>query len=345
MSEIFISHAVADQVLADTFVTFLKEAIGVPAKDIFCSSVDGQGIPLGDDFNEYMKSQIQNPKLVILLMTPRYMESWFCLMELGATWAKSHKALPIVVPPVKFNTISNTLGLKQGWSIDNDAKLIDLRKMITTTDIKLEDRIEHDWDKKRTVWKADLRKLLRTLAPATNVPASEHQEVQEELLSARRELAELQDAYGEATTTIDELKAAKDPAAVKAIMAKKTDFNAEAYFNDLVEKIADLRQPQISKSFYRNLIMDNYDKAAAINWYDNDQKLDGEKAIQYNIMENESPYAYRWASTKLKKLSAALRELGEFITSPEARDFVKGQERDGISMEVEDLEFWDYHLS
>jgi|GEM_PF-6445125 len=52
---------------------FLKEAIGVPSAAIFCSSVDGHGIPLGDDFNEYIKKQIQKPKLVILLMTPRYM--------------------------------------------------------------------------------------------------------------------------------------------------------------------------------------------------------------------------------------------------------------------------------
>ncbi len=147
MSDIFISHAVADKALADKFVAFLKEAIGVPAKSIFCSSIDGQSIPLGDDFNEYMKNQIQSPKLVILLMTPRYMESWFCLMELGATWAKSLKAVPIVVPPIRFSAISSTLGLKQGWSIDDHAKLIDLREMVKFSGIELEHRTEHDWDK------------------------------------------------------------------------------------------------------------------------------------------------------------------------------------------------------
>lgn len=156
MTDIFISHVVADKALADKFVAFLKEAIGVPAKSIFCSSIDGQNIPLGDDFNEYMKKQIQKPKLVILLMTPRYMESWFCLMELGATWAQSLKALPVVVPPIQFDVISSTLGLKQGWSIDNNAKLIDLRQMVQATGITLEHRTEHDWEKKRAVWKADL---------------------------------------------------------------------------------------------------------------------------------------------------------------------------------------------
>ena len=51
MTDIFISHAVVDQALAGKLVAFLKEAIGVPAKSIFCSSIDGQNIPLGADFN------------------------------------------------------------------------------------------------------------------------------------------------------------------------------------------------------------------------------------------------------------------------------------------------------
>jgi hypothetical protein len=41
MSNIFISHAVADQLLAKLLVDFLKEAIGVPTSAIFCSSVKG----------------------------------------------------------------------------------------------------------------------------------------------------------------------------------------------------------------------------------------------------------------------------------------------------------------
>ena len=84
MSEIFISHAVADKKLAKALVTFLKEAIGVPEKSIFCSSVKGHDIPLGADFNKYMKDKIQNPKLVILLITETYLERHFCLMELGS---------------------------------------------------------------------------------------------------------------------------------------------------------------------------------------------------------------------------------------------------------------------
>ncbi len=343
MTDIFISHAVADKALADKFVAFLKEAIGVPAKAIFCSSVDGQGIPLGGDFNEYMKRQIQNPKLVILLMTPRYMESWFCLMELGATWAKSLTALPIVVPPIKFSAISSTLGLRQGWSIDNFAKLIDLRDMIRSLEIKLEERTEHDWDKKRAAWNVDLKKLLKQLAPATNISASDHKAVQDELDAIKQELSSLQDVYEEASDTIEELKAAKDPAAVKTIMKKKKGFDAEGRFRELLEDISNLRS-HVSIRFYRNMIMDQYDKAVAIDWYDHDQKEDAERAIQYNLMDADEPHRFLWSGKKLSKVSTAVNALAEFLESEEAVDFVKEREREGYPMEVDDLEFWEKHL-
>ena len=343
MSDIFISHAVVDKALADGLVAFLKEAIGVPAKSIFCSSIDGQNIPLGYDFNEYMKQQIQSPKLVILLMTPSYLESWFCLMELGATWAKSHTALPIVVPPIKFSAISNTLGLKQGWSIDNDAKLIDLRQMIQSLDVKLEHRTEHDWEKKRAAWKVDLKKLVKKLAPATSVSASEHETVLGELEALKQELSGLQAAYEDATETIDELKAAKDPSAVKAIIAKKTGCDPEARFGELLSDIAELR-PKVSIYFYRNMIMDLYGKAVAVNWYDHDQKADALSAIQYNVMEADTPHDYLWSGKKLKKVAAAVKAIEEFIGSEEATAFVKEREEGGQTMELNDLEFWETNL-
>jgi hypothetical protein len=53
------------------------EAVGVPPKAIFCSSLPGFGVPLTHDFNKDMKEQINAADLVILLMTPAYMDSHF----------------------------------------------------------------------------------------------------------------------------------------------------------------------------------------------------------------------------------------------------------------------------
>lgn len=344
MADIFISHAVADKVLADKFVSFLKEAIGVPSTSIFCSSVDGHGIPLGDDFNEYMKKQIQKPKLVILLMTPRYMESWFCLMELGATWAISLNPLPIIVPPVQFNVISSTLGLKQGWKIEDHAKLNDLRAKIKGTGIDLEHRSDHDWDKKRTAWRADLGRLLKNIAEPTSVTVAEHEAVKEDLEDLRQQYENLEEEYQAANETIEELRAAKDPAAVKAIMQKKSGFNAEAHFNGLIGEISRAR-PKISIWFYRsNILMDRYGKAATIDWRDQQQKADMEAAIQYKLADPDAPHDFLWQATKLKRVAAAVKALEDFLGSPEAADLIKRREAEGISMEIDDLDFWEEHL-
>lgn len=342
MTDIFISHAVADKDLANKFVAFLKEAIGVPAKSIFCSSIDGQNIPLGVDFNDYMKEQIQKPKLVILLMTPRYMESWFCLMELGATWAQSLKALPIVVPPIKFSVVSSTLGLRQGWSIDNEERLNDLRDMVRSTGISLEGRTDHDWDKKRAVWKADLKKLVKKLAPATKVSASDHEALQAELDALKRELSALQEAYGEAGDTIEELKAAKDAVAVKAIMAKRKGSDVDSQFRELLEIISDLR-PKVSMSFFHNIILDHYGKAIPIDWFDADQKSDAENAVRYNLMDADVPHNFRWTG-KLKSLAIALNALDTFLESEEAANFVRRRIAEGHVMDTDDLEFWEENL-
>jgi hypothetical protein len=142
--------------------------IGVPSAAIFCSSLKGHGIPFTEDFNDYMKEQIQAPKLVVLIMTPAYLESAFCLMELGASWANSLQALPVVVPPVGFDTVSKTLGLKQAWDINDAAGLIDLRKLVREL-ITVEPRDEHTWEQKRAAWRIGLKKALKDLAKPTKV--------------------------------------------------------------------------------------------------------------------------------------------------------------------------------
>lgn len=54
---IFISHAVADKALVDRFVELLQIGSNVNGEDIFCSSLEGMGIPTGKNFIEFIKSQ------------------------------------------------------------------------------------------------------------------------------------------------------------------------------------------------------------------------------------------------------------------------------------------------
>ncbi|WP_075633705.1 TIR domain-containing protein [Rhizobium rhizosphaerae] len=168
MSEIFISHAVADRHLAELLVDFLTDAIGVPEKSIFCSSLPGHGNPLSHNFNTNMREQIQHPKLVILLMTPSYLDSRFCVMELGGTWALALKPLPIVVPPVTFTDVTNTLGQIQGWDITAKSDLETVRQLILET-LGIEGRGNYNFERKRSWWETGLTSALSKLALSPRV--------------------------------------------------------------------------------------------------------------------------------------------------------------------------------
>ncbi|GEM_PF-4715320 len=173
MVDIFISHATADKHIAELLVDFLTDAVGVPEGSIFCSSLPGHGNPLTHDFNQNMQEQIQHPKLMVLLMTPAYMESPFCLMELGATWALQLRPLPIIVPPVSFAEVTRTIGLKQGWDITNSNELESIRQTVLST-LNIEGRGNHNFNRKKVKWEIELAEGLEKLAPAQKVTRQEY---------------------------------------------------------------------------------------------------------------------------------------------------------------------------
>ena len=68
MPRIFVSHAAKDEGLVEEFVELLQVGVGIHPDDVFCSSLPGMDIPTGRAFIEYIKSQVQNPELVLLIV-------------------------------------------------------------------------------------------------------------------------------------------------------------------------------------------------------------------------------------------------------------------------------------
>ena len=69
---IFISHAVSNKKLAEMLVDLFETGIGISDSDVFCSSLEGLGIPSGKNFIDFIRNQIKEPKVVILLLTQDY---------------------------------------------------------------------------------------------------------------------------------------------------------------------------------------------------------------------------------------------------------------------------------
>ncbi|MEA1844736.1 toll/interleukin-1 receptor domain-containing protein [Agrobacterium tumefaciens] len=335
MASIFISHAVADKKLAEKLVKLLKEGIGVPGPEIFCSSIKGHNVPLGSDFNVYMKEKIQNPSLVLILMTESYMESAFCMMELGATWAKSLDRIPIVVPPVTYASVTKTLGLTQGWTITDDAALIDFRQKVKSS-IKLEPRSEHDWEAKREEWRKALKRTIKGLPKASKVEAAEYEQLKDQMAALQAEKATLEKANREAKAKIAKAIAEPDPKVKKAILSAASSTNQVAdQFGELVDAVKRARPSGVPKSLYRNMIMDIYDRSKPLDPFQD--RDDYEAAVQYKIIDEFGDY--QWKTPKLKAVAKCVGDLQDFVETQEGSDYLEGLDH---PTDPADLDFWQH---
>lgn len=103
--KIFLSHSSKDKPIVDSFI-YLLTRIGIPSDNIFCTS--NNSLVPGENFITSIKKSLQDADLVIFLISPNYVDSYFCLMEIGASWAFKENILPIIIPPLSFDWLQAT---------------------------------------------------------------------------------------------------------------------------------------------------------------------------------------------------------------------------------------------
>ena len=104
--KVFISHSIVDEKMINNLIWFLNK-IGIQNDDIFSTLISGtlQG---GTRFVDQIRDNVQDSKVVILLLTEHFFLSYFCLAELGAAWALNQNILPIIVPPISTTEYNST---------------------------------------------------------------------------------------------------------------------------------------------------------------------------------------------------------------------------------------------
>lgn len=146
--KIFISHATADKEIVELLIDLLED-IGLKSSQIFCSSFEGYGIPLGEDFLDKIKKELTSDVLVLFVITKNFYNSKVCLCEMGAAWALSKGHIPIVVPPLSYKDIDGVIPLTQGLIINEVQKLNSLKEKLEL-DFKIQEKISvNTWERKR----------------------------------------------------------------------------------------------------------------------------------------------------------------------------------------------------
>lgn len=147
-TKVFISHATKDKNIVEELIDIL-ELIGVESNQIFCSSFEGYGIALGENFLDRIKNEISEEALVIFVLSENFYSSKVALCEMGATWVLAREHIPVLIPPFDFKDVEGVLPLTQGLKINDEMKINSLKeKLETLFSINLSMN-QSTWERKR----------------------------------------------------------------------------------------------------------------------------------------------------------------------------------------------------
>jgi hypothetical protein len=130
---IFISHSVRDAVLANELSRLLQTGLSLTSDNIFCSSIHGQGLISGQPVVESLWEKIHTSAIVIFLVSNSFVESAYCMCELGAVWGAKKRFLPILVPPMTYSDLPGVLSIAHSFTLSKDRDLDGIRDEIVAS--------------------------------------------------------------------------------------------------------------------------------------------------------------------------------------------------------------------
>lgn len=325
--KIFISHASADKELADEVVDFLSLGLNLQSTDFFCTSLEGLGIPSGENFIDFIQDKLNKSMVMISLLSPNYYQSVFCVCELGASWITSKAHIPIVVPPITYKDIKDILNADQLRIVDKDSDWDEIRDELND-ELNLTVKSAR-WTRKKEAFLKKLPSVLRNSPKPNIVSSAAYNELAAKYDDATDEIEEMEKTQQLYLNKIKDLEKCKDVEEVKLVRAKYSSLKDE--FDQKVKKCNSLLEKNIrvvnEALFYHfrkeelpvpePMDRDRYDDVKNALEY---EKLDGNLGDGFNEghieISTEDPQNEK-AINSLEQL----RELVDRITDREADDY------------------------
>ena len=341
-SRLFISHAAQDKPLVKEFVKLLEGGIGVPAADIFCSSLKGQGIEPGADFKKSIHRHLEYAECAIALLTPNFYGSAFCMCELGAIWIKAKNFIPILVSPLSFADLKAVLVGMESLRISDDADLDNLRDEVARR-LQITPHPTPRWNERRDEFLQSLTAVLQKLPVEPLVDRAKYDKVCSQLKQYQSEYSGLMKELQRLTTLNEELSRTKDSAKVAAVVQKHS--TAKIAFHALVSSAKDnlSRLPfAVREALYYRQRGETYYPKNQEEW--NDVNLGIENG-QLRMNAEDTGVLPRESDPRVGNAVEALDQLGDWLQDP-PRDFKKWYEasfHDGRA-EMTLRPFWEKHF-
>jgi hypothetical protein len=342
-SHIFLSHADADKDLANKLADLLSLGCDVSSKRIFCTSLEGQKIPAGSSFPDFIREKIQNPALVIALITPNYLASEFCLCELGATWAMGHDLFPIIVKPAERGKMKGVLTGIQIEKIEDSEGLDNLRDRVK--EVLACEQTTGRWNAKRDTFLAGLNDVLSKLKQPGVVDRSEMEAVKSDYESAIQESSLKDEKIEVLEEMIEALKQCKDADEVAGVLRDYS--NEEEEFEKLVEAV-DEAFGKVPKAVVEALFQSQHSTEAGWDLFcgGNDPNVthdEAAKSVERRFLsyQEEGWYKLNRDHPLVSKAEDALKALKAFLAAADP-DFINALEDEHeVPVELSNRDFWD----
>lgn len=338
--KIFLSHSSKDEPLVGKLTDLLTTGCGVHPGDILVTTLPGKGIPAGhNNYIEYLRKQIQQPALVILLLSENYFASQFCLCELGATWALELPNFPLIVPPIKRSEVKATLVVTQLGVIDNTDSLDDLRDSIKA---HLGEEVPTStWTAKRDVFLRELPRILKKLPRPESASRAELEAAKEQYGSALEEVEKRDEEIEELKETIGELKKCKDAAQVRSVVRKHSNTRDE--FKRLCDAAHDALErvePATRSALFCDVRGEKYSPEGNDAWKEvRDAEERQELSVEDGCELNEE-------HPRVHKAQRAVNDLGDFLRNLRDDDFIQEfEEEQEFPLKIGNKDFWHAYLA
>lgn len=153
--KIFISHSKNDSLYVQEIIHIL-EIIGIESNKIFCSSYEGYGNPLGVNYLDALKEELQGNTMVLFVLSRHFFSSNICLCEMGAAWILTQDQIPLYIPPFTPEEANGVFPTRQGMFINRKGQLILLKEQLEE-EFKIQKRISF------IRWEQQIDKFLKTI--------------------------------------------------------------------------------------------------------------------------------------------------------------------------------------
>lgn len=332
----FVSHATKDTPLIASLVDLIEDGIGVPEGEIFCSSLPGYGIPAGKNFVGYMRDQMVAPKVVVLVLTPNYFQSHFCLSELGAAWVKGHDIFPILVPPLIYSDVKDVLLGTQVIRVDDDVAYNQLREALE--EYGLASKSGTKWDTKRKLFLQKLPDLIVSLPTPTAINPAEHAAAMAKLSEAQAELLNYEAEADKLKHYIFQLEKAKDATDVTTLKAALSDTDPVLDFNNATTAVGKMWSKVGGTEVLKAMIADHYGHQYAMDMTNYGHEYQEAALKQLVNLENRQ---ILWKAARAKELAKHLAAVDAMLDDPDAYAVISQEfASKDVPLEPDNLEFW-----